>query len=364
MKRFMLWSSFLFALAGCQSRYRDLTWSWVPVAPLPKTCWATVDFDSSIVSVGGTYWVTTADGQELKVWSCKVHQFDTSSQRWKSLPDYPRPVGYAFAAVVGRKIYVIGGRGDKKGNAETFVLDFALQNPAWIAGPSLPRARWQHKGGVIDGIIYIIGGVEGDLSKSEGTQVAEEVLALDTHNLKKGWYPVAVIPEPQAEWFFGTACGHKLYLFGGLTKGPEVKPLVTEEGTLRTVENNFLLWVPQAMAYSLDVSTGQWQKLTSLPTPKCSAGCIGIDDRHILIAGGVDLAIAATQTPGGVSRLNWSSECWLYDTEQDRYTPLAPLRKAVCDQGLAYVNGRIYVIGGEGNPFKTRTDLVRRGEFR
>ena len=357
MKPSMITFCFLFLLGGCAEPAAKITWSWGPVAPMPKSAWITTAAGDSVVTVGGTYWATSSDENDVKIWMTEVHQMNLSDRQWKSLPDYPLPVGVTYAACVHDKLYVIGGQGNQKVHSETYILDLKETPPRWRQGPSLPEPRWGLKGGVIDETIYIIGGLIE--SKSE---TVSNVLALDTTEPEKGWRPIADLPAPETQWQFAASCGKKLYLFGG---GVEIDdtPKATEEGVLRIPENVFLPLMPQAEVFSLDVASGKWQQLRDLPIPKCFAECVAVDERHIVIIGGVDAVLSAQDTPDKRPRISVSSQCWLYDTHRDTYKPLAPLKKAVCDHGLAAIGDTLLVIAGEGTTFRTRTDLVQLGRI-
>ena len=363
MKRLIFAFIVLLLVYSCKNKIPDPTWSWGPVIPIPKSSWATTAKEDAVITVGGTYWSTNADGNDVKTWLSTVYQLNIKDMKWESLPDYPLPVGYGFATIVNSKLYVVGGRGDLRGNAETFILDLSSNSPYWYPGPSLPQPRWQHKGGVIGNIIYIIGGISGDPAQESTTQLSPDILALDTHKLEKGWQFITNIPTPEIMWQFASSCVGKIYIFGGVVQMTDMGIRTTIDGTLRITENNLLPFVPQSEAYSFDVVSGQWNALEPLPTPKCLAGCVALDDRYILIAGGVDLVVPGSQTPDGRPRINFSTECWLYDTLGDTYKSTSPLLKAVCDEGLVIIDGTIYAIGGEGNAFKTRTDLVQIGNF-
>jgi N-acetylneuraminic acid mutarotase len=54
-------------------------------------------------------------------------------------------------------------------------------------------------------------------------------------------------------------------------------------------------------------------------------------------------------------------ECWWYDARRDIYRPIAALRQGLADYGAAYLNGKVFVIGGEDSAYKTRTDLGEVG---
>ncbi len=348
---------FLFA-TGCTEQVSKIDWSWGPVAPMPKSSWITTAAGNSVITVGGTYWATAPDGKDVKTWMQDVQKLNTKNMQWESLPDYPVPVGVTYAACVNDKLYVIGGKGGDKVHDETYILDLSKKNSKWQKGPSLPQPNWGLKGGIIDNTIYIISG----LIESE-SKITPNVLALDTANPENRWRHVADLPSPKTQWQFATACGKKLYLFGG---GIEIsdKPRATDAGILRIPENVFLPLMPQAEVFLLDVVSGKWKKLRDLPTPKCFAECVAIDDRYIVIVGGVDAVLKAAETSDNRPRISVSNQCWLYDTIKDSYKPLTPLKKSVCDQGLAYINGTLYVIAGEGTTFRTRTDLVQIGRIK
>ena len=350
---------------GCESEQRTLRWSWGPPAPMPKSNRATAVLDEKIVTVGGTFWVEREGEKDLKIWETRVDLLNTKTMAWKELPRYPRPAGYPYAAFIGSKLYVIGGRGAKKGNTETFIMDMAAKDPKWMPGPSLPKPRWEMAGATIGEVIYIVGGAEGDPSKEGGAKPAPNILALDTRNPEAGWKKITDLPaNPALGWQFVTACGGKLYVFGGFTKVKDKGKKRIKQGIVKVYENNSLPLVPVPEAFCFDPGTGKWEKLRPLPTPKAAAICLPLDEKNILIVGGVDLILRRSETPDGRERFKVSSEVWIYDTVADTYTALSPLLQQVCDMGLGYINNTIYTIGGESNPFRSRTDIVQIGRLR
>jgi N-acetylneuraminic acid mutarotase len=205
-------------------------------------CFAVIAGDD--ITVGGTWWDSSPE-EKIKHWVPAVYLLDTKKMEWKSLPKYPLPVGYAFAGQVANRLYVIGGRAEDRGNAETFILDLSAKDQKWVPGPSLARPRWGHSGGVINGVIYIAGGTEGDPSRKDGYSLAGSVLAFDPREPARGWRQIATLPWLGTEWQMSAACGGKLYLLGGL--------VTASEG-----DKGFL---PQADVLALNVSNGVWEHL-------------------------------------------------------------------------------------------------------
>jgi N-acetylneuraminic acid mutarotase len=299
-----------------------------------------------IITVGGTFWEERNGEKKTKRWSNAVYQLDTKKMEWKKLPDYPLPVGDAFAVGIGNKLYVIGGRSEFRGNAELFTLDLSAKDRRWIASASLPHPRWAHIGGVIDGVIYIVGGSEGDPSKEHETNISRNVIALDTRHSEEGWRYVADLPNPTTEWHMAATCAGKFYLVGGLLTLPD---------------NQFL---PQSEVFLLDKVAGQWKQLKPLPIARGSGACVCIDDRYVLITGGIAQGLPKSSSQKNTMPTYFSNECLLYDTRLNSYKPLTPLKKALADQGLIVRKRILYAIGGEDSPFQTRTDTVQIGKLR
>jgi N-acetylneuraminic acid mutarotase len=332
---------------ACSNGPRGISWSWGPVMPLAKSCRATALAGEDIITVGGTWWERASSEKKIKHWSSVVHLLDTKKMEWRSLPEYPLPVGYAFAGQIGNRLYVIGGRSEDRGNAETFVLDLSTKEQKWIPGPSLARPRWGHSGGVINGVIYIVGGTEGDPSRKDGYSLAGSVLAFNPREPARGWRQVGTLPRLGTEWQMSAACGGKLYLLGGLVSA--------NEG-----DKGFL---PQADVLAFDVSKGAWEQLRPLPTPMGSGAAVAIDSRFILMTGGYGLAVPGASAPDHKARTYFTSDCLLYDVARNSYRFLNPVKMPVADQGLVYVKNKLFMIGGEDAPYQTRTDTVQVGEL-
>jgi len=333
-----------------------ISWGWGPVLPTAQSALGTTAVGDDIVVVGGTYWLVGRDGVPEKIWAHTVKKLDTSAKQWKSLPNYPLAVGYPLAVAEGSKLWVIGGQNADRVHAEVYMLDLARDNPAWMAAPSLPLPQAGARGGISDGVIYIAGGTEEYQGQS---RPARSVLALDTNDLEAGWKVVGEVPRPELLWPVGTVCGGKLYLFGGLVEDEQFTMTETFVRTWHNIASS----IPVADAYCFDIATGQWQQVHPLPIACGVGGCTQLDDSHIIIAGGVALALPASRISGRKRHIYFSTQCLLYDTVRDRYRPLSPMPLGVGGQGCAYVNERLYMIGGEDSPWKTRTDLVQVGRL-
>lgn len=119
--------------------------------------------------------------------------------------------------------------------------------------------------------------------------------------------------------------------------------------------------MPLAESTVFDPKTGTCRQIGKLPYGLGSGAAVAVDARTIVIAGGLALAVEGKATPNGKARAHVSPEILLYDTVQDRYSNGGSMRLGLADQGLVFVNGHLYAIGGEDSPYRSRTDLVQVG---
>jgi N-acetylneuraminic acid mutarotase len=142
--------------------------------------------------------------------------FDTKTNEWVKVPEeakyIPEARDHAGAAVVGRKMYVLGGRDQGSDNAKdtVFVLDLECLEKGWVISASrMPTARGGVAAGVVGGKVYTFGG-EGDKSVESG--VFDEVEAYDTE--RDTWESVGTMKIPR----HGTSAvgvRGKVYIPGG-----------------------------------------------------------------------------------------------------------------------------------------------------
>jgi N-acetylneuraminic acid mutarotase len=186
-------------------------------------------------------------------------EYDPATDSWKALAPMPSKRGAAVAAVVGGKIYVIGGAGLHPGSKET-VLHPArphrsvdtneVYDPAtntWEKRQTMPTARNHASVGVVNNKIYVIGGRIGAafITKALNTGIVEEYdPATDQWGVVK-----AGMLNPRSASAYGTYKG-KIYVAGGeeRSNGPWQR-------TFRAVE-----------AY--DPRTNTWSMLPDMTFPR------------------------------------------------------------------------------------------------
>jgi N-acetylneuraminic acid mutarotase len=145
-----------------------------------------------------------------------VSIFDTTTKSWLKVPQaakyMPAARDHAGAAVVGSKMYVLGGRDHGQGNVRdtVFILDLCNLEAGWkTSAARMPTARGGVAAGVIGSKVYTFGG-EGDTSVESG--VFDEVEAYDT--VKNSWASVGKMRIPR-HGTYAVGIGRKVYIPGG-----------------------------------------------------------------------------------------------------------------------------------------------------
>jgi N-acetylneuraminic acid mutarotase len=106
------------------------------------------------------------DGQEHDLWSqADVNCFDVHTGQWEAFPSLPEPRSSFDAAVLGDRIYVVGGW-NIQGSGETtwldsaYAIDLTSESPTWQRIPDPPFQRRALSVAVHQGKLYAIGGMQ------------------------------------------------------------------------------------------------------------------------------------------------------------------------------------------------------------
>jgi N-acetylneuraminic acid mutarotase len=262
----------------------EAPWSGVyPQAVPPTRRYATSAVaEGSLSYIGGIL-----DWDEAAAHTARVDAYDPVTNTWKARAPLPRPRSRAGAGVVDGILYVVGGADPKAGWTGS-VYAYDPMADTWTERAPMPTPL-QHPGiGVVNGILYAIGGY--DPSAAPVRTVAAYDPSSDTWTLKA--------PMPTARMSPGIAVADGvLYAIGG--NGSEIRPLETVE------------------AY--DPAADAWT--TRRPIPN------GRDFMGIAATGGLIYVIGGYAFNGqfGESIFQWVGEVSVYDPIQDRWSAGPPL---------------------------------------
>jgi uncharacterized GH25 family protein len=179
-------------------------WEELPMqTPLQSV--ALVARDDKLYRVGGLNArnATTDDDEDLHS-VAEFAQFDPATGKWKALAPLPAPRSSHNAAVVGDKLYVVGGwhlHGESPGDwqIDALVYDFANPNAGWQKLPEPPFKRRALALGAWGDKLVAIGGM------NEDGKVSQDVHIFDPPAGQ--WSPGPELPGAGMAGFGAAACG-------------------------------------------------------------------------------------------------------------------------------------------------------------
>jgi hypothetical protein len=302
-----------------------LEWSAGP-QPLQAQAGAAVGLvGEHLVVAGGTHWPTT----DFKRYFAWTQLYNLRTGDWSMGPDLPRDLAYAASCSYGGRAYLFGGCGpDRQPTAESFVFSRAGATPegkptfAWSPGTPLPEPLVFATGDRVGSTFYLLaGGRDYDLKN-----ISNDLFALDLNAAQGEWRQLAPMPGPPTAYPGFAACGGKLYAFGGYR---------TDKETPYNVRD----------AYCYDPARNEWSAIRRLPWTARCVTALGYDDRYVLLFGPY-IASAEDVAMHGQD-YGVSGAALLYDMQQDTYTPLQPMPRALATIGFVRRGDTLYGVGGE-----------------
>ena len=230
-----------------------------------------------------------------------------AANSWTTNAPLPLPRGDLAAGVINGVLYAVGGGGGGIfGNVDAY--DPAANS--WTAKAALPTPRALLAAGVVNGVLYALGGVD------QSGNVVGTVEAYDP--VTNSWSTRAPLPTPRS-FLAAAVVNGVLYAVGGrLQNGNEVG----------TVE-----------AY--DPVANSWTARAPLPTP-----------RYNLATGVINGSLFAV---GGQTQSTVLNAVESYDPVTDSWTARAALPTARAALAAGVVSNVLYAIGGSGQSGVTGT---------
>lgn len=233
----------------------------------------------------------------------------------------------------------------------------AIAGGQWAERTPMPTPRSEMPAALLDGIIYVPGGLGGPETFEAYDPVADT------------WTTLAPLPEGRHHFMFAAFDG-KLYTFGGSPAG------------------SFAKWEAQDNVWVYDPATDSWDTdLTPLPEPRL-AGAAVAHDNYIYVVGGTggsrallrydpahdewaalaDMGYDTEHTAAVVLgdeiyvlAGRWQNDTItrvvIYDIAADRWREGPALNLERAGHAATVLNGKIYVFGGEVLPDQTHDSV-------
>jgi N-acetylneuraminic acid mutarotase len=231
------------------------TYSSAPDTPVP------VDHSAVVVYRGDLYLV---GGDSNGAPSSGLWRYSPDGGKWETLAQMDTPRAGHAAAVIGDRLYVVGGTTDAPFSDEnqpplTSLEIFDFQTGEWSRGPDMPTGRHHFGAAALDGRLYAVGG------RAPGNFALETVERFEPE--RGEWERLAPLPLGTGGPSVVTA-GGKIVVVGG---GDDIEDWVTPA--------TWALWPKQE----------RWRRLADLQVPRHGHASAALRDR-IYVFGGAPCA--------------------------------------------------------------------------
>jgi len=284
--------------------------SWTTLAPAPtkRTEVTAAVLGGRIYVLGGFAEPSLSNLSSLTI-TDRVEAYDPATNAWTTRAPLPVGVHHAAAVVAANRLYVIGGYRQAFLALWHPVATVYLYDPdkdAWMERSPMPTPRGALAVVEFNGKLYAIGGYDGSGNRAE-VEIYDPVA--DT------WTAGASLPTPRDHLAAATA-GGKIYAIGG------------------RVNQSYARNLPTVEAY--DPAADRWMKVADLPTAR-SGITAGVIRGAIYVLGG--------EAPEGTFRTNEA-----YTPATDQWHSAASMPTGRHGLGSAVVGDRLYVISGGPTP--------------
>ena len=240
---------------------------------------------------------------------------------------------------------------------------------SWANGPALPVARFEAYAAALDGRVYFIGGITGELGDIATAQPSRRVDVLDP--VTRTWTSAPELPADAPKHHLTVAVtsdrvlvlggfdgilGQRqnepfrpiavAYAFDGVTwKRLAAPPLARGAATAQVIGGKVYVTggaptegqAPYAQLDVYDIASDHWSTGAPMPTAREHVASCALDGRMIVLGGWVSV--------GGADVAQTAAES--YDPELDRWSVLPPMGTARGGLSAIAQGSTCHVVGGE-----------------
>jgi N-acetylneuraminic acid mutarotase len=190
-----------------------------------------------------------------------MYRFDPATNAWTTLPSMPTARGGAAAIVMNGQIWVVGGMNSAGASLKT-TEKYDIATGTWSAGPSLGTARDNPGAAVVNGTLYAFG---GRTRLADGTESAPRLTSTESlPSGAAGWTVRAAMPTGRRAMAVGVISGR----------------ILAAGGEKQTTGATF----PQNEEYN--PATNSWRSLAVMTTPRHGAVAAVLNGRLHVLGGG------------------------------------------------------------------------------
>jgi len=306
----MILPAFNLSHAAAQSRPNQNSWTSLSPLPTARGGLGVAEVNGKIYAIGGFNGNTPLSVNE---------EYTPALDQWTSMSPMPTARSGFAVAVYNGNIYCIGGTIGTLGSNSDFVGNNEVYDPAtdtWQTEASMPTPRADLSANVVNGKIYLIGGME---YSSKSPYYVETNITEVYDPATNAWSTAAPMPLPAYGYASGVIDG-KIHIIGG-SKSP---------GTAGT--GNFVI---SNQVY--DPQTNSWGLGANLPSDATFAAAA--------VTTGF-MAPSQLFCIGGFNANSFSDIVQVYNAANNSWTNGASMPTARAYLGVVDVNDVLYAIGG------------------
>ena len=251
--------------------------------------------------------------------------------RWSQLKPIPQGEEEVVGIAVGGRMYVLGGLGAFPGwEPKKIFWSYDPPSDEWTKLPPLPEGVHHPGVAAVGNKIYVIGGFLISRPAGGGLPAWVATNSVWVFDIQSGtWSKGTPVPTPRGA-LTATAVGNRIYVIGGAKNPsystPELRPTVPVEN-LATNE-------------VYDTTSNTWSSERPMLTARNHHGAALIDGKIYVVGGRVGSTFII-----GLSTNVSTNEA--YDVAKDIWSSVLGVPTARSGIGVAVLNGRMHVLGGE-----------------
>jgi N-acetylneuraminic acid mutarotase len=194
--------------------------------------------------------------------------YDPALDSWSKLPDMQEALDGATASLVDGKVFVIGGTQYDSLTQERIsistVEEYDPETKTWVKKTDMPTPRYALSSCVINGKIYVIGGMISTFQMVTPVFATKAVEVYDPQT--DTWTKKADMPAPRADAALAVLNG-KIYIFGGTE---------TDDGSATST------------IFVYDPDLDQWTTSSSMPFKRLALSASMVDGRIYILGGSAE----------------------------------------------------------------------------
>lgn len=270
---------------------------------------------------------TNADGSTCTVVAgtqdCKgtvvntVYQYDTKLDKYTDKAVLPEARYRYASAVVGDKIYIIGGlTGDSATGMKKTTLIYDINANSWSTGPNMATGRSDTCAAVVGSKIYVVAGY------ASGFEALDSVEVLDTAAASPAWATAPKLPAKRGDITCASS-GGKAYAIGGYYDPAGAWSNTAFHDTM----------------FELTPGAAAWVEKAKMPSSRGDKAAVTMSDGSIIVVGG---ETHAREEQNQVA----AHPVEQYYPAHDTWVPKASIPTARFRFGAAQVDDIVYAMGG------------------